>query len=190
MATVMGLNRLSRGAGWTPKEVWFQHAKPRDTSEHARIFHAPVRFGMSTNALLLDRESLSTPLKTSHRGSHGAITKAAERLLPKAWGEASCSQGVLSFIRQNLGSGDFDLEAAARELGISRRTLQRKLGEESCSYRQLVQQARRDLSQYLLLATPATATATAYALGYSEPSVFQRAFLKWHGTPPGQYRRG
>jgi AraC-like DNA-binding protein len=190
MATVMGLNRLSRGAGWTPKEVWFQHAKPRDTSEHARIFHAPVRFGMSTNALLLDRESLSTPLKTSHRGSHGAITKAAEQLLPKAWGEASCSQGVLSFIRQNLGSGDFDLEAAARELGISRRTLQRKLGEESCSYRQLVQQARRDLSQYLLLATPATATATAYALGYSEPSVFQRAFLKWHGTPPGQYRRG
>jgi AraC-like DNA-binding protein len=190
MATVVGLNRLSRGPSWTPREVWFQHAKPRDASEHTRIFRAPVRFGMSTNALLLDKPSLDVPLRTAHRGPHRAITRAAEQLLPKASDEASFSQGVLSFIRQNLGTGAFDLETAARELGTSRRTLQRKLGEESCSYRQLVQQARRDLSQYLLLDTPATATATAYALGYSEPSVFQRAFHKWHGTPPGRYRRG
>jgi len=190
MATVVGLNRLSRGARWRPREVWFQHAKPRDTSEHTRIFRAPVRFGMPTNELLLDRQSLDIPLRTAHRGPHQAITKAAERLLPKAWTEASFSQGVLSFIRQHLGGGAFDLEAAAQGLGISRRTLQRKLSQESCSYRQLVQQARRDLSQYLLLDTPATATATAYALGYSEPSVFQRAFHKWHGMPPGRYRRG
>jgi len=190
MATVVGLKRLSRGASWTPREVWFQHAKPRDTSEHTRIFRAPVRFGMSTNALLLDRRSLELPLRTANRGTHHGITKAAEQLLPKAWGDASFSQGVLSFIRQHLSNGGFDLEAAARDLGISRRTLQRKLREESCSYRQLVQQARRDLSQYLLLDTPATATATAYALGYSEPSVFQRAFHKWHGKPPGRYRRG
>jgi AraC-like DNA-binding protein len=190
MATVMGLSRLSRGATWTPREVWFQHAKPKDTSEHMRIFRAPVRFGMPANALLLNRESLDIRLKTAHRGPHRGITEAAEQLLPTAWGEASFSQGVLSFIRQNLSSGAFDLEAAARELGISRRSLQRKLGQESCSYRQLVQQARRDLSQYLLLETPATATATAYALGYSEPSVFQRVFLKWHGETPGRYRRG
>jgi AraC-like DNA-binding protein len=190
MATVMGLSRLSRGARWTPREVWFQHAKPRDTSEHTRIFRAPVRFGMPANALLLDRESLDTPLKTAHRIPHRAITEAAEHLLPKAWGEASFSQGVLSFIRQNMDGGAFDLEAAARELGISRRTLQRKLSQEARSYRQLVEQARRELSQYLLLDARATATATAYALGYSEPSVFQRAFHKWHGKPPGQYRRG
>jgi AraC-like DNA-binding protein len=145
---------------------------------------------MSTNALLLDKPSLDVPLRTAHRGPHRAITKAAEQLLPKAWTEASFSQGVLSFIRQNLGGGAFDLEAAARALGISRRTLQRKLSQESYSYRQLVQQARRDLSQYLLLDTSATASATAYALGYSEPSVFQRAFHKWHGKPPGRYRRG
>jgi AraC-like DNA-binding protein len=190
MATVVGLNRLSTGAGWKPREVWFQHAKPKDTSEHSRIFRAPVRFGMPANALLLDRQALDVPLRTARYGPHRAITSAAEQLLPKAWAEASFSQGILSFIRQNLSSGAFDLEAAARDLGISRRTLQRKLREESCSYRQLVQQARRDLSQYLLLDTPATATATAYALGYSEPSVFQRAFHKWHGKPPGRYRRG
>jgi AraC-like DNA-binding protein len=51
-----------------------------------------------------------------------------------------------------------------------------------------VEQARQELSQYLLLGANRTATETAYALGYSEPSVFHRAFHRWHGMTPGKYR--
>jgi AraC-like DNA-binding protein len=188
MAMMMTLNRLS-GDG-RPQEVWFQHPKPKDTSEHARIFRAPVRFGMPANALLLDRRSLDLPLRTAQTDLHREVTTVAEKLLPDASGEASMSQAVLSFVRRNLSRGRFDVESAARELGVSRRTLQRKLREECSSYRDLVQRARQDLSQYFLLDTPATATATAYALGYSDPSVFHRAFQKWHGKSPGAYRQG
>src|ERR1700722_1952731 len=189
MATVVRFNRLSRGATWQPREVWFQHAKPRDVSEHARIFRAPVRFGMPTNALLLDRRLLTIPLKDSNPLLHKVTIEAAEHLLLAASTEVNISHSVGSFIRQNLSSGEVCLEHAARHLNLSRRTLQRKLRQESSSHRNLVEQARRDLSRYLLLSTDATVTEVAYALGFSEPSAFHHAFQKWHGTQPLAYRR-
>lgn len=189
MATLIGLNRFSVES-WRPREVWFQHARPADTSEYTRIFRAPVRFHMPVNALLLDARVLELPLRTARPELHRRAMEQAERLLPTIPAEVPISQSVLTFIRQNLQTGDFGLEAAARHLSLSCRSLQRKLREESCSYRELVQQARQDLSQYLLLESPTTATAAAYALGYSEPSVFQRAFHRWYGKPPGEYRKG
>lgn len=190
LATLARFNSSSVGSHCKPREVWFQHARPKDTTEHARIFRAPVHFGMPTNALLLDRRLLDTPLSTADPNTHAAIIEAAEQLLARPCTETSFSQRVLSFVRRELSNGGFDLETAARHFGLSRRTLQRRLEQESCSYRQLVQQARQDLSQYLLCSANRTATETAYALGYSEPSAFQRAFQKWHGMPPGAYRRG
>jgi AraC-like DNA-binding protein len=189
MATVVRFNRLSSGVEWRPREVWFQHSKPRDVSEHARIFRAPVRFSMPANALLLDRRLLSIPLRDANPFAHQVTTEAAEQFLTTASGEASVSQSVRTFIRQRLGSGEFGLQDAARHLSLSRRTLQRKLRQESSSHRSLVEQARRDLSRYLLLSTHATVTEVAYALGFSEPSAFHHAFQKWHETPPLCYRR-
>jgi AraC-like DNA-binding protein len=189
MASVMRLNRLTRDERWWPKEVWFRHAKPRDTSEHARIFRAPVRFGMPADALLLDRRVLDLPFKSAQPRSHRKITEAAEQLLPEPGSEVSFSQCVLSFIRQNLGTGSLDLEVAARALGSSRRSFQRKLKQEATSYRDLVQQARRDLAEHLLLDTEITSTEAAYVLGYSEHCVFHRAFQKWHGGAPGEFRK-
>lgn len=189
MATVVRFNRLSSGAWWTPREVWFEHAKPKDVSEHARIFRAPVRFGMPANALLLDSSLLGASLKSADPFAHRLVTEAADKMLAAEPDKTSFAQNVLSFIRQRLRSGEFGLEDASRHLGLSRRTLQRKLGQESSSHRVLVEQARRDLSRYLLLGTGATATETAYALGFSEPSAFHHAFQKWYGTPPQSYRR-
>jgi AraC-like DNA-binding protein len=188
MATVARFNRQSSGAQWKPREVWFQHKKPRDVSEHARIFRAPVRFGMPANVLLLDSGLLGVPLRGANPFAHQVITEAAERFLAMAPSQASLTQSLLSFIRQRLSSGEFTLEDASRHLGLSRRTLQRKLRQESSSHRRLVQQARRDLSRWLLLCTDATVTEAAYALGYSDPSAFHHAFHMWHGTPPRFYR--
>lgn len=189
MATVMRLNRFTANERWWPKEVWFQHAKPPDTSEHARIFRAPVRFGMPSNVLLLDRRVLDLPLKTPRPGSHRLMTRVAEQLLREGGYDVSVSRFAASFIRQNLGNGSIELEAVARALGFSRRSFQRRLQQERTSYRDLMAQARRDLSEYLLLETGVTSTAAAYALGYSEHSVFHRAFQRWHGKAPGHYRQ-
>jgi AraC-like DNA-binding protein len=188
MAAIARFDRLSRRAHWTPREVWFEHAKPKDVSEHARIFRAPVRFGMPVNSLLLDRRLLSLPLTGANPVAHQIITDAAEQLLAISPGAANLTQSLLSFIRQRLCSGDFGLQDASRHLGVSRRTLQRKLGEQSSSHRLLVEQARRDLSRCLLLGSQATATEAAYALGFSDPTAFHHAFQRWHGMPPQAYR--
>lgn len=188
MATVVRFNRLSNGAAWRPREVWFAHPKPKDVSEHARIFRAPVRFGMPVNSLLLDSSALNVPLRGANSVAHQVIAEAADQLLAMDPGNANLTQSVLSFIRQRLCSGDFNLQDASRHLGLSRRTLQRKLRQESSSHRLLVEQARRDLSRCLLLGSHATATEAAYALGFSDPTAFHHAFQRWHGMPPQAYR--
>jgi AraC-like DNA-binding protein len=188
MATMIRLNRLTANERWWPKEVWFQHAKPPDTSEHARTFRAPVRFGMPANVLLFDIRVLDLPSKTPRPGSHRLMTMAAEQLLSEGGPDVSVSRLAATFIRENLGKGPVEIEAVAHALGFSRRSFQRRLQQESTSYRDLMEQVRRDLSEYLLLDTGITSTATAYALGYSEHSVFHRAFQKWHGKAPGDYR--
>lgn len=188
MAALMRLNRFTAKERWWPKEVWFQHARPRDISEHARIFRAPVRFKMPTNALLLDRRVLDLPFETDRPSLHQAMRSAAERLLPETRQEVSLSQSAASFIRQNLGKRPIALDSVARALGLSRRSFQRRLKQESASYRELVQQARCNFSEYLLLESGITSTATAFAVGYSEHSAFHRAFQKWHGKAPGNYR--
>ena len=188
IAAIARFNRLSDGVAWQPREVWFAHAKPKDVSEHARIFRAPVRFGMPVNSLLLDTSLLNLPMRGANSVAHEVITTAAEQLLAMGPGKANLTQSVLSFIRQRLCSGDFSLQEASRHLGLSRRTLQRKLREECASHRLLVEQARRDLSRCLLLGSQATATEAAYALGFSDPTAFHHAFQRWHGMPPQAYR--
>jgi len=189
MATVARFNRLTADSSWAPREVWFRHKKPRDTSEHSRIFRAPVRFGMQANAVLLDTALLDLPLKNAKSFSHSAITAIAEQLLARTPDVVGFSQSVLSFIRQRLSYGEFGVETLARHFGVSRRTYQRQLQQEGSSHRNLVQQARRELSRHLLLDAGMTATEAAHALGYAEHSVFHRAFQRWHGVPPGTFGR-
>jgi AraC-like DNA-binding protein len=190
MATVANFSRLLSSPDWRPREVWFQHPKPKDTSEHARVFRAPVRFGMPKNALLFDSRLLAAPVRTAILSAHQEITATAEQLLARAPDVQPLSQIVLTLIRQGMSSGDFDLNALSCHLGISRRTLQRRLRHESSSHRELVQQARRELSHLLLVGADATAVETAVALGFSEPSAFHHAFHRWHGMPPQAYKRG
>jgi AraC-like DNA-binding protein len=189
MATVTQFIRLLTFAKWKPREVWFQHRKPGDTSEHARIFGAPVRFSAPANALLFDGHLLSAPLRSANPHVHQVIAAAAERLLTRANDGQNVSRVVLSLIRQKMSEGDFGLDAISEQLGMSRRTLQRRLRQESCSHRELVQQARESFSRFLLLSTDVTTVEAAYALGFSEPSAFYHAFQEWFGTSPQEYRR-
>lgn len=189
MATLARFDLLSAGGDWRPREVWFQHKKRNDAREHARIFRAPVRFGMPMNALLLESEGLSLPLIHADECVHDVLTAEAERVLASGSDDGSISQRVAAFVRDRLGEEDFSLEAASRHFGVGERTLQRRLKEESASYRELTDRARRELARRLLLSSDATPAEIAGALGFCEPSVFYRAFQKWYGMAPQAYRR-
>jgi AraC-like DNA-binding protein len=189
LATVTQFLRLLTLAKWKPSEVWFRHPKPKDTSEHLRVFRSPVCFGMPTDALLFDSRLLSTPIRSASPHAHQVIAYAAKQLSACTRNTPTLSQSTLSLIRQGMNSGDFGVGNIARQLGVSRRTLQRQLMRRSSSHRKLVRQARQALSRFLLTSTGVSTVEAGYALGFSEPSAFYHAFQEWFGISPRAYRR-
>ena len=80
------------------------------------------------------------------------------------------------------------LATVASELAMSERSIQRSLREENTSYRELVDEVRKDLALQHLSRPGTSATDVAFLLGFSEPSAFTRAFRRWTGLPPTQFR--
>lgn len=78
----------------------------------------------------------------------------------------------------------------ARELGVSTRTLQRRLTDENVTFQQLIAEARRELARHYLQHSSLELNETAYLLGFEDANSFFRAFQQWEGTSPGEWRQG
>jgi AraC-like DNA-binding protein len=174
---------------WNPVEVYFQHAYPKDISEHLRIFRAPVFFSKPTNELVIDRSTLGLPISKADPGLFTVLDCYAGQLVSKL---PSCSEFVdhaREVITSTISSGQVSLESTARRLGVSCRTLQRRLQQEGTSVDELIQQIRRELSLLYLRDPNVALSEVAYLLGFAGVSAFHNAFRKWTGKTPTQYRR-
>jgi AraC-like DNA-binding protein len=100
----------------------------------------------------------------------------------------SMTQRVKSEIIECLPSGDISIECVAKRLNQPVRSLQRRLKEENSSFKTLTETVREDLATYYLNYNTLTVSEIAYRLGYSEVSAFTRAFLRWKGINPTQWR--
>ncbi len=189
MAIIVRFARVVTGTPWTPREVHFEHAAPGDASEHGRIFGALVRFDMPGNKLIFARALLSLPLVGADAGLCAVLDRHAEELLAKTASHGAVSQKIRQFLQEAMQDGDLGLEAVARRMGISPRTLQRKLKEEGTSHQDLLDEMRRDLSKRYLKEPDMAICEVAYLLGFSEPSAFHRAFRRWTGSTPKEYRQ-
>jgi len=87
-----------------------------------------------------------------------------------------------------VAGGDTTIGRVARDLGTSRRTLQRRLASAGVSYQDLLDEARREAAERYLSESPLSIAELAYLLGYSEPSAFHRAFKRWFGQSPLAFR--
>ncbi|WP_277749301.1 helix-turn-helix transcriptional regulator [Solirhodobacter olei] len=91
-------------------------------------------------------------------------------------------------IRRRIASGKPDIAEVARELGMSERTLQRRITEHGTSYRALLDEARRDLGRRLPSDGQNGIDEIAFLLGFQDTSSFYRAFRAWEGVTPAQWR--
>jgi AraC-like DNA-binding protein len=181
-------SRRVTGVDWAPREVCFRHPRPESTAEHERIFRAPVRFGRATNVLSFDRAVLDLPLTKADPGLCDILDRQARELLAKMPRPDHFAERVREAIREALSGGDPRLETVAQRLGLSARTLQRKLREEGASHQDLLDEVRCDLSKSYLRGRELAVCEVAYLLGFSEPSAFHRAFRRWTGTTPRAFR--
>lgn len=180
--------RRVTGVDWAPLEVSFRHPQPPGTDEHRRIFRAPVRFNRPSNELVMDSSLLGLPLTKADPGLCDILDRQAQELLAKVPHQDSLARQVRGLLAEALKAGDPRLETLSQRLGLSARTLQRRLREEGTSHQDLLDEVRRELSRRYLQEPELAICEVAYLLGFSEPSAFHRAFRRWTGLTPKAFR--
>jgi AraC-like DNA-binding protein len=190
LALTVGLAtlRLMAGSDWCPREVRFEHARPSRTSEHQRIFGAPVLFGCDGNVIVVDPEFCDRDVPTADRRLYPILERYLERQLESPT-DNRFVVAVRTAIEDAIREGEPRLTDVAKNIGASGRTLQRRLAESGVDYKALVDDIRHRLALQYLRDHKHTLSDVAYLLGYSEISAFSRAFRRWTGSTPSDYRR-
>jgi AraC-like DNA-binding protein len=182
--------RLGVDDGWAPRVVHFRHAAPGDLGPCQRLFGAPVRFGESDNAMLFDRNLLGRAIRTADHQLLPILEEHAQAVLAELPAPRDDLDGRLKrFLIGALPNDAGGVSAAARALGMSTRTLQRRLRQRGIVYARLVDEVRRHLSSKYLADGSLSLGEIAYLLGYSESSAFNRAYRRWTGRTPSADRR-
>jgi|JI6StandDraft_1071083.scaffolds.fasta_scaffold166462_1 AraC-like DNA-binding protein len=167
--------------------VRLRHPAPRGADDHARLFGCAVSYGQPRDELEFDATLLALPVRTAnpalleHLAAHG---RAMVHALPP-------SDALLDRVRHALRSlppQDVPLAHVAHALRCSPRTLQRRLRDAGTSLQALLDEVRYQRAQALLGDPARGLKDIAAALGFSEPAAFHRAFVRWSGRSPGQWR--
>ena len=188
-------------AGWTtfghwisgldipPTEVRFQHVAPADTAEHERIFRCPVLFSQPDNALVFPKRLLLAPLGQADAQVRQMLDGYADRLLTELRQEQDVLDRARLELAKQLAEEGPDLEHLAQALELSPRTLQRRLRETGLSFSQLVDETRQQLVLSYLRDPTLELADIAFFVGFSEAGSLARAFRRWTGQSPAEYRR-
>jgi AraC-like DNA-binding protein len=190
MVCFLGFVRHGIDDGWSPHEVAFGHGAPQDVAPYREMFGAPVSFGQSANSMLFDQHLLSRPLRAADHQLLRFLEEHARAVLAELPAQSDDLTGRLRrFVVEALPHDETNLSAAARALGMSTRTLQRRLRARGIVYAGLVDEVRRYLSSKYLAEGNLSLGEIAYLLGYSESSAFNRAYRRWTGRTPSADRR-
>ncbi len=190
LAVALKLARDSTGADIAPVRVSFAHPAPEDIAEHRRFFRGPVRFAAGSSSMSLSAFDGSRPMREADAALAGII----RRRLDNALGDRDrSSAGAMStqvrrVLVERLGQTVLTIDAVATTLAVSRRTLTRRLAEEGASFRQILDEVRRDFARALLQDRSLSVGDIAFFLQYSEPAVFHRSFRRWTGQTPSAFR--
>lgn len=180
--------RLVTGDEWTPNRVRFAHAAPADLSEYARVFRAPVQFSSGCTAMHVANSILDAPNPRGDAGLVQVLDQYARTLLLRLPRRTTLSEQVRTFLTNALGSGTPTAAQAARALHMSVRTLHRSLLSEGTSFRELLDQLRQERASGWLANPRCSIAEVSFLLGFAELSSFYRAFKRWTGKTPAEFR--
>lgn len=187
-AWLVGLGRDAAEEAWSPAGVTFAHAAPPHADELAAWFECEVTFDRPMSAVLLDRETVGLALARSEPGLGTLLERYAEEQLARLPRCGDFVARVRRAVERRLHDGEARLDDVARDLHVSPRTLQRRLGERDTTFREILDDTRRRLAVGYVRNQNLAISEVAYLVGFSEPSAFHRAFRRWTGETPGAYR--
>ena len=186
-STVVNMCRASYGDGFEPLRVELQRSEPPSTKEFTRVFRAPIAFESVSNALVMRLSDLTRALPTANV----ELARASEQVIGEYLSQFRKSDVVdraKARLVEQLPSGNPTQESLASALNLSVITLQRKLHERDTSFTKILEDTRRELASEYMHKKSMSNKEIAYLLGFSEPSNFSRAFKRWTGLSPSEYR--
>jgi AraC-like DNA-binding protein len=190
IATILFQLRAVAGPSCSPERAWFTHPKPGDLDELGRTLGTRrLAFGAPSNGMFFTPPALDMPIASSDPALLSVLEAYAEEAVAKRQRAGRPSGDVRGGIGAALRAGRApNVEGVARALGLSARTLQRRLSEEGTSFQREVDAVREELARSYVLDGATSLDDVAASLGYADPSAFVRAFRRWTGMTPGQFR--
>ena len=179
--------RTLTGEEINPLEVTFAYPEPESIAEYEQFFNCPVKFGQKDNSLTIALKVIFTPILFANPELLEYFENYAQEFLAEMERQTEYASTVTRILLSQLDDEDLSIKKVAREMSVSVRTLQNRLKEEGVVFSDLLKDVREKLAKKYLRENYTVEDIT-YLLGFSEPSVFQKAFKKWSGVTPRQYR--
>ena len=167
----------------------FSYAAPAHSAEYRLMYCADLRFNRPNTLLAFEAGYLDLPVVQNERSAKEFLRCAPENILLKYKNVSSLSARVRRRLRQFLPGSVPDFEELAGDMAMTPATLRRRLQDEGESYQSIKDHLRRDLAISYLSHSSRSVMDIAVELGFSERSAFHRAFRKWTGASPGEFRR-
>ena len=187
MAVLLDMCRMNAGAALRPVAATLCRPKPQESEVYQRFFGCAVRFRAEEDAFVVSAQDADRPLPSANR----QLAAVFDTMLTEQLGRLDRSD-VVSRCRaeviQHLESGEMRQEDMAKRLHMSERTLQRRLAQADTNYLRLVDDTRKDLALRYIEDATRSITDVAFTLGFSQQSAFNRAFKRWTGVNPTEYR--
>lgn len=174
---------------WAPLSVHFEHPQPQGVAELQRFFGCRLHFSDEFDGLRFPRRFLDRPVQTADAGLHAILTRYADDCLGRHRDNSTLAARTRRLIAASLASGNASIERVAERLGLTPRTLQRRLVAEGLQFSQLLDEVRRELAAHYLRDPELGLTETAFLVGYSDLSAFHRAFRRWFRQTPLAFQR-
>jgi AraC-like DNA-binding protein len=171
-----------------PVELLLAHAEPTYAARYTHLFGCPVRFRQPVNALVFRTSLLDRPQPYADALLCSILENTAGKLQQEISGSRSFVDRVRVALRYETDLANVDFDALARRWGLTRRVLRRRLSAENVSLSELLDEARCRRAVEELSRPDSKIKDVAEDLGYSETSAFHRAFKRWTGRTPSDYK--
>ncbi|MEH6625382.1 MAG: AraC family transcriptional regulator ligand-binding domain-containing protein [Motiliproteus sp.] len=190
LACLLNWPRWLSGKQVPALSVQLIYPPPHDPGNYERFFASEIEYNADHNRLLIPNSYLKLPCLDANEEMHRLHLEFADNLLSASGREGALIAQVKSQIRHGLtdAQGGVRREKIAANLNLSLRTLQRKLGSLNTNFQDLYDQTRKELALQQIQKGGISFGELSFMLGFSNQSAFQKAFKRWLGVPPSQYR--
>jgi len=187
-ASLMASARRNTGLPLVAAEVTFMHSRPPHADQIEAYFGSPVRFDAADNGFVMPTIGLQLPLPGADLVLGRVLRRHADELIRSLPARRPFTHTVTNLIVRELERSGPALKNIAHVMHMSESTLRRRLAEEGRTHSEIVDVAREQLARRYLDNLHVSLSEVAHRLGFGHPPAFHRAFKRWTGMTPAQYR--